>query len=114
MDNNTDDLVFTLRRLILSTETKARSIEKMFSRLKIENSEEREKVITEIKKKKDKFLGELKRTQRKNIQEIVKSNKEKEDFIGSLIEQARMKENEQCAEIIDIAIARNKLYVSFI
>lgn len=111
MDKNSEDLSFKIRRLISSAETKARSIEKRFSSLKIECSEEREKIITEIKKKKDIFLSNLRRKQHKDLQSTLTKNRDSEvNFIG-FIEQARMKENECCAEVIDIAIARNKLYV---
>ena len=114
MDKNPDDLVFSLRRLIMNTDTKARSTEKLFFSMKIEYSEEREKIISLIKKKKDHFFSMLRRKEHGDIQKKIQENRDKEHNIINSIEQSRMKENEHCAEALDIAIARNKLYVIII
>lgn len=112
MENSSDSLNLNLKRLILQTENRLKGLEKKFSGLKVEYSEEREKIINEIKKKKDNFFSGLKRKQFFDYQKVVVENRVKENEMMALVEQARMKENLECAELIDIAIARNKLCVS--
>ena len=114
MDNNCNDLTFSLKRSISTTESKARNVEKMLSSMKIGYSEEREKVISLIKRRKDQFFSLLRRKQHGDIQKIGQENRDKEFKIISLIEQSRIKENEHYVEVVDIAIARNKLYVILI
>jgi aurora kinase, other len=114
MDTYTDNLTFNLRRLILSSETKARNIEKIFSTMKIKYTEQRQSIISQIKKKKDVFFNLLKKKYNKEVFEKNQENKSKELEIITKIEQSRMKEAEYSTEIKDIAIARNRLYVIFI
>lgn len=111
MDENPEDLAFALRRLINLTESKARSLEKSFSNMKILYSEEREKILTLIKKKKDQFFSLLRRKQHGDIQKISQENREKEYKIINFIENSRQKENEHCVEVLDITIAQNKILV---
>lgn len=111
MENSSDSLNLNLKRIVLQTDNRTKALEKKFSGLKIEYSEEREKIINEIKKKKDFFFSGLKRKQFFDYQKVVGENRMKENEMLTLVEQARMKESLKCADIIDIAIARNKLYV---
>ena len=113
MDNNSDDLVFSIRRLIVYTETKSRNIEKMFAGMKLEYSEERQKVFSAVKSKKDNFFRMIRKNQLQNNGIRKQENQKTEKRIMNEIELSRMKETEFSVEVIDIAVARNKLYVRF-
>jgi aurora kinase len=113
MESNKDDLSLHLKRLLMQTESKSKTLEKKLAGLKTEISEEREKIINDIKKKKDLFFSGLKRLQHLDHSRVLNENRAKESEILVLIEQSRLKEKEKNTDLIDIAIARNKLYVIF-
>lgn len=111
METNKDDLSLHLKRLIMQTDSKVKTLEKRFSSLKTEILEEREKIINNIKKKKDHFFSSLKRQQYQEHQKILQENYLKESEILSQIDQARQSEKSKTADLTDIAIARNQLFV---
>ena len=111
METNKDDLSLHLKRLIMQTDSKAKTLEKRFSSLKNEILEEREKIINNIKKKKDHFFSSLKRQQYQDHQKILQENFDRESEILTQIDQARQSEKSKTADLTDIAIARNQLFV---